>query len=170
MLLSVILAEEPLRAAARFDRLPAMTCCDSAKDMQSCGFRDSQTILNEKAASFPLCETALCRGFAFFPPCETFIGRVTDDFPPCETALHEGSADFPLCETFIGWVMKEFPCRKVVCDGYEVHCLPAIRFETVTDAFLAVTIGLEMFTEEIATLTKQFVKLTEKIATLQSSP
>ena len=50
--------------------------------------------------------------------------------------------------------MKEFPCRKVVRDGYEVHCLPAIRLETVTDVFLAVAIGLEMFTEEIATLTK----------------
>ena len=66
--------------------------------------------------------------------------------------------------------MKVFPCRKVVRDGYEVHCLPAIRLETVTDSFLAVTISLEIFTEEIATLTKQFVKLTEEIATLQSSP
>ena len=64
--------------------------------------------------------------------------------------------------------MKEFPCRKVVRDGYEVHCLPAIHLVTVTDAFLAVAISLEMFTEEIATLTKQSVKLTEKIATLQS--
>ena len=168
MLLSVILAEEPLRAAARFDRLPAVTCCDSAKDIQSCGFRDSQTILNEKAASFPpreaiigcitddfpLCETTLCLGSADFPPCEVIIRCITDDFPPCETALHEGSADFPLCETFVGWVMKVFPCRKVVRDGYEVHCLPAIRLETVTDAFLAVAIGLEMFMDEIATLTK----------------
>ena len=126
MLLSVILAEEPLRAAARFDRLPAVTCCDSAKDIQSCGFRDSQTILNEKAASFPLCETALCRGLAFFPPYEIIIG----------------------------WVMKEFPCRKVVRDGYEVHCLPAMRLVTVMDGFLAVSISLEMFTDEIATLTK----------------
>ena len=66
--------------------------------------------------------------------------------------------------------MKEFPCRKVVRDDYGVHCLPAIRFETVTDGVLAVAIGLEMFTEEIATLTKQFVKLTEEIASLQSSP
>ena len=66
--------------------------------------------------------------------------------------------------------MKEFPRRKVVRDGYEVHCLPAIYLETVTDAFLAVAIGLEMLTDEIATLTKQFVKLTEEIATLQSSP
>ena len=196
MLLSVILAEEPLRAAARFDRLPAVTCCDSAKDMQSCGFRDSQTILNEKAASFPLCETALCRGFAFFPPreiiigwitddfqpcqtvlyqglaffppCEIIIGWVTDDFPPCQTVLcrgftffplcqttlRQGEVCFPLCETFVGWVMKEFPCRKVVRDGYEVHCLPAIRLETVMDDFLAIAIGLEMFTDEIATLTK----------------
>ena len=62
--------------------------------------------------------------------------------------------------------MKEFPCRKVVRDSYEVHCLPAIRIETVTDAFLAVAIGLEMFTDEIATLTKQSVKLTEEIASL----
>ena len=119
---------------------------------------------------FPLFETALCLGSAFFPPCETFIRWITDDFPPCETVLHEGSADFPPCETFVGWVMKEFPCRKVVRDGYEVHCLPAIRLETVTDVFLAVAIGLEMFTEEIATLTKQLVKLTEEIATLQRSP
>ena len=66
--------------------------------------------------------------------------------------------------------MKEFPCRKVVRDGYEVHYLPAIRLETVTDGILAVSIGLEMFTEEIATLTKQFVKLTDEIATLQSPP
>ena len=66
--------------------------------------------------------------------------------------------------------MKEFPCRKVIRDSYEVHCLPAIRLETVTDAFLAVAIGLKMFTEEIAILTKQLVKLTEEIATLQSSP
>ena len=66
--------------------------------------------------------------------------------------------------------MKEFPCRKLVRNGYEIHCLPAIRLEIVTDGFLAVAIGLEMLTEEIATLTKQFVKLTEKIATLQSSP
>ena len=66
--------------------------------------------------------------------------------------------------------MKEFPRRKVVCDDYEVHCLPAIRLETVTDTFLAVAIYLEMFTEEIVTLTKQSVKLTEEIATLQSSP
>ena len=80
MLLSVILAEEPLRAAARFDRLPAVTCCDSDKDMQSCGFRDSQTILNEKAASFPPCETTVRQGAAVFPPCEIIIGRVTDDF------------------------------------------------------------------------------------------
>ena len=65
--------------------------------------------------------------------------------------------------------MKEFPCSKVVRDGYEVHCLPAICLEMVTDAFLAVAIYLEMFTEEIATLTKQSVKLTEEIATLQSS-
>ena len=50
--------------------------------------------------------------------------------------------------------MKEFPCRKVVRDGYEVHWLLAIRLETVTDGVLAVAIGLEMFTEEIATLTK----------------
>ena len=64
--------------------------------------------------------------------------------------------------------MKEFPRRKVVRDGYEVHCLPAIQLVTVTDVFLAVAIGLEMFTEEIATLTKQFVKLTEEIASLQS--
>ena len=140
MLLSVILAEEPLRAAARFDRLPAMTCCDSAKDMQSCGFRDSQTILNEKTASFP--------------PREAIIGWVTDDFPPCETVLCRGFAFFPPRETFVGWVMKEFPCRKVVRDGYEVYCLPAIRLETVTDSFLAIAIGLEMFTDEIATLTK----------------
>ena len=66
--------------------------------------------------------------------------------------------------------MKEFPHRKVVRDSYEVHCLSAIRLETVTDAFLAVAINLEMLTDEIATLTKQFVKLTEEIATLQSSP
>ena len=66
--------------------------------------------------------------------------------------------------------MKEFPCRKVVRDGYEVYCLPAIRLETVTDSFLAIAIGLEILTDEIATLTKQFVKLTEEIATLQSSP
>ena len=66
--------------------------------------------------------------------------------------------------------MKEFPCRKVVRDGYEVHCLPTIRLERVMDAFLAVAIGLEMFTEEIATLTKQFVKLTEEIVSLQSPP
>ena len=105
---------------------------------------------------FPLCETTLCRCLAFFSS--------------CETTFRQGSADFPPCETFVGWVMKEFPCRKVVRDGYEVHCLPAIRLETVTDAFLAIAIGLEMFTEEIATLTKQFVKLTEEIATLQSSP
>ena len=65
--------------------------------------------------------------------------------------------------------MKEFPCRKVVRDGYEVHCLPAIRLVTVTDGVFAIAIGLEMFTEEIASLTKQFVKLTEEIATLQSS-
>ena len=103
------------------------------------------------------------------PLCEVIIRCITDDFPPCETALHEGSADFPLCETFIGWVMKEFPHRKVVRDSYEVHCLSAIRLETVTDAFLAVAIGLEMFTNEIATSTKQFVKLTEEIASLQSS-
>ena len=154
MLLPVILAEEPLRAATRFDRLPAVTCCDSAKDMQSCGFRDSQTKLNEKAASFPPSQTVLCRGLAFFPPCETFIRWVTDDFPPCQTVLCRGLAFFPLCETFVGWVMKEFPCRKVVRDGYEVHCLPSIQLETVTDSFLAVAIGLEMFTEEIATLTK----------------
>ena len=182
MLLPVILAEEPLCAATRFDRLPAVTCCDSAKDMQSCGFRDSQTILNEKAASFPLCETALCRGFAFFPPreiiigwitddvqpcqtvlyqglaffppCEIIIGWVTDDFPLCETTLCRGLAFFPPCETFVGWVMEEFPCSKVVRDGYEVHCLPAICLEMVTDAFLAVAIGLEIFTEEIATLIK----------------
>ena len=64
--------------------------------------------------------------------------------------------------------MKEFPCRKLVRNGYEVHCLPAIRLEIVTDAFLAIAIGLEKFTEEIATLTKQFVKLTEEIASLQS--
>ena len=133
MLLSVILAEEPLRAAARFDRLPAMTCCDSAKDMQSCGFRDSQTILNEKAASFPPCQIALCRGLAFFPL--------------CQTTLRQGEVCFPPCETFIGWVMKEFPCRKVVRDGYEVHWLLAIRLVTVTDAFLAVAIGLEILTD-----------------------
>ena len=66
--------------------------------------------------------------------------------------------------------MKEFPCRKLVRDDYEVHCLPAIRLETVTDVFLAVAIGLEMFTDEIVTLTKQSVKLTEEIATLQSPP
>ena len=64
--------------------------------------------------------------------------------------------------------MKEFPCRKVVRDGYEVHCLPAIRLVMVTDGVFAVAIGLEMFTEEIASLTKQFVKLTEEIASLQS--
>ena len=50
--------------------------------------------------------------------------------------------------------MKEFPRRKVVRDGYEVYCLPAIRLEIITDVFLTVAIGLEMFTEEIATLTK----------------
>ena len=50
--------------------------------------------------------------------------------------------------------MKEFPRRKVVRDGYEVHCLPAIYLVTVTNSFLAVAIGLEMFTDEIATLTK----------------
>ena len=66
--------------------------------------------------------------------------------------------------------MKEFPCRKVVRDSYEVHCLPAIRLVTVTDAFLVIAIGLEILTDEIATLTKQFVKLTEEIASLQSSP
>ena len=66
--------------------------------------------------------------------------------------------------------MKEFPCRKVVRDSYEVHCLPAIRLETATDGVLAIGIGLEMLTDEIATLTKQFVKLTEKIASLQSYP
>ena len=66
--------------------------------------------------------------------------------------------------------MKEFPCRKVVRDGYEVYCLPAIQLVMVTDRFLAVTIGSEMFTDEIATLTKQFVKLTEEIATLKSPP
>ena len=66
--------------------------------------------------------------------------------------------------------MKEFPCRKVVRDDYEVHCLPAIRLVTVTDAFLVIAIGLEILTDEIATLTKQFVKLTEEIASLQSSP
>ena len=66
--------------------------------------------------------------------------------------------------------MKEFPRRKVVRDSYEVHCLPAIRLETVTDSFLAIAIGLEILTDEIATLTKQFVKLTEEIASLQSSP
>ena len=66
--------------------------------------------------------------------------------------------------------MKEFPRRKVVRDGYKVHCLPTIRFETVTDGVLAVAIGLEIFTDEIATLTKQSVKLTEEIASLQSPP
>ena len=66
--------------------------------------------------------------------------------------------------------MKEFPCRKIVRDGYEVHCLPAIRLETVTDGVLAIAIGLEMLTDEIAILTKQSVKLTEEIVTLQSSP
>ena len=50
--------------------------------------------------------------------------------------------------------MEEFPRRKVVRDGYEVHCLLAIRLETVTDGVLAIAISLEMFTEEIATLTK----------------
>ena len=103
-------------------------------------------------------------------PCEAIIGWITDDFPPCETVLCRGFAFFPPRETFVGWVMKEFPCRKVVRDGYEVHCLPAIQLVTVTDVFLAVAIGLEMFTEEIATLTKQFVKLTGEIATLQSFP
>ena len=58
--------------------------------------------------------------------------------------------------------MKEFPCRKVVRDGYEVHCLPAIYLETVTDAFLAVAIGLAMFTEAIATLTKTIGKVDGK--------
>ena len=101
--------------------------------------------------------------------CEIIIGWVTDDFPLCETVLCRGLAFFPPCETFVGWVMEEFPCRKLVRDGYEVHCLPAIWLETVTDAFLAVAIGLKMFTEEIAILTKQLVKLTEEIATLQSS-
>ena len=95
-----------------------------------------------------------CWGLAFLPPCEIIIGWITDDFPLCQTALHEGSADFPPCETFVGWVMKEFPRRKVVRDGYEVYCLPAIRLEIITDVFLTVAIGLEMFTEEIATLTK----------------
>ena len=66
--------------------------------------------------------------------------------------------------------MKEFPCRKVVRDGYGVHCLPAIYLVTVTNSFLAVAIGLEMFTDEITTLTKRSVKLTEEIASLQSSP
>ena len=63
--------------------------------------------------------------------------------------------------------MKEFPRRKVVRDGYEVHCLSAIRLVTVTDSILAVAISLEKLTDEIATLTKQSVKLTEEIATLQ---
>ena len=119
---------------------------------------------------FPLCQTVLCRGSAFFQPCEIIIECVTDDFPPCEAVLCRGFAFFPPCETFVGWVMKEFPCRKVVRDGYEVHCLPAIRLVTVTDGVFAIAIGLEMFTEEIASLTKQFVKLTEEIASLQSSP
>ena len=103
-------------------------------------------------------------------PCEIIIGWVTDDFPPCQTVLCRGLAFFPPCETFVGWVMKEFPRRKVVRDGYEVHCLPAIRLETVTDSVLAVAIGLEQLPDHIASLTKQLVKLTEEIATLQSSP
>ena len=48
--------------------------------------------------------------------------------------------------------MEEFPCRKLIRDGYEVHCLSAIRLEIVTDSFLYVAIGLEKLTEEIATL------------------
>ena len=114
----------------------------SVKGKLSC-----ETFIGWVTDDFPLCETTLCRGLAFFPSCEAIIGCITDDFPPCEAALHEGSADFPPCETFVGWVMKEFPRRKVVRDGYEIHCLPAIRLERVTDAFLAVAIGLEMLTE-----------------------
>ena len=48
--------------------------------------------------------------------------------------------------------MEEFPCRKLIRDGYEVHCLSAIRLEIVTDSFLYVAIGLEKLTEQIATL------------------
>ena len=64
--------------------------------------------------------------------------------------------------------MEELPCRKLIRDGYEVHSLSAIRLEIVTDGFLYVAIGLEKFTEEIATLTKPSVKFTKQIATLQS--
>ena len=142
--------------------------CEAALHEGSADFPLCQIIIGWITDDFPLCETTLCRGFAFFPPCEIIIGWITDDFqlcettlcrglaffPPCETALCRGFPFFPPCETFVGWVMKEFPYRKLVRDGYEVHCLPAIRLETVTDSVLAVAIGLEMLTEEIATLTK----------------
>ena len=147
-------------------------------------FLPCEIIIGWITDDFPPCQTTLCRGLAFFPSCEIIIGRVTDDFPLCETTLcrglaffsscettfRQGSADFPPCETFVWWGMKEFPRRKVIRDGYEIHCLPAIHLETVTDRFLAIAISLEILTDEIATLTKQLVNLTEEIATLQSSP
>ena len=126
--------------------------CETVLCRGSAFFQPCETFIRWVTDDFPPCQTVLCQGLAFFPLCEIIIGWVTDDFPPCQTVLCRGLAFFPLCETFVGWVMKEFPCRKVVRDGYEVYCLPAIRLETVTDSFLAIAIGLEILTDEIATL------------------
>ena len=144
--------------------------CETALHEGSADFPPCEIIIGWVMEEFPPCETTLYRGLAFFLPCEVIIRCITNDFPLCETTLCRGLAFFPPCETFVGWVMKEFPCRKVVRDSYEVHCLPAIRLVTVTDGVLAVAIGFEIFTEEIATLIKQSVKLTGEIATLQSPP
>ena len=119
-------------------------------------------------ARFPLCETTNHQIVAVFPLCEMTNHQVIAVFPLCQMTLRRGKACFPPCEVFIAWAVEEFPCRKLIRDGYGTHCLPAISFEIFTDGFLYIAIYLEKFTEQIATSTKSFVKLTKEIATLQS--
>ena len=127
-----------------------------------------ETTNHQIVAVFPLCETTNHQIVAVFPLCEMTNHQVIAVFPLCQMTLRRGKACFPPCEVFIAWAMEEFPCRKLIRDGYGTHCLPAISFEIFTDGFLYIAIYLEKFTEQIATSTKSFVKLTKEIATLQS--
>ena len=128
----------------------------------------SKTADNGSTPRFLSGETARHRGFNKIPFGEESLCRGIARFPLCQMTLRRGKACFPPCELFIAWVMEEFPCRKLIRDGYGTHCLPAISFEIFTDGFLYIAIYLEKFTEQIATSTKSFVKLTKEIATLQS--
>ena len=155
-------------AAYLIKRMALLLRSKTADNGSTPRFLSGETARHRGFNKIPFGEESLCRGIARFPLCEMTNHQVIAVFPLCQMTLRRGKACFPPCEVFIAWAMEEFPCRKLIRDGYGTHCLPAISFEIFTDGFLYIAIYLEKFTEQIATSTKSFVKLTKEIATLQS--